>query len=472
MKYSEEELDQLEETVEKYSIIVKDTKLLKVISSYNKFFSCFNKLFTTLNSEKILTVDPYGQEYNLKKLECPDSSPIAYNEEAYTISIRLTHYNSLLTYIKTADILDINILDPVKIDKVSKLIHYLDWNRLFDPQPIEINTEALNKVLFDYQKDRGQKYIIAALKASTSDIDKYSKEISGELESVKLYFNEKYKLWVRREVLPNVKLPPQLQGQNIKKAHDMISAKVLEFNQPLYIELIGEILKEDFTNDGDDVKKSIVARLQNGDITAPKAIKKHKEETPLQLLEKALSELSKMSSQTDSITQKLQENDEMIRDEKYSFIEKIIDYIKHILIGNKRKTYYRIKVQDSPELKVTEKELEFEKFIYSIKLLNKKLVELKNIESDLYLQFISRGEEEVQIKLHQLLSKSKYIYKNLCALNSFFKKGLNASKGIQVELKVLLSSIDKSQAIYFEYKKTQSDAQEDITYKPDINLIT
>ena len=246
MKYSTEEIKMLEDLLEKYKEYIKKNKFETLNSAFNKFYGSFHKLFTTLSSEKIISIDPYGNEYNLTSLKCPDSSTVPYNEEAYTISIRLSHYNALLTHIKTTEILNIENLDPDKIGNIQKLIQFIQWDHLFDPQPLEINTEALNKVLFYYQKDRGQQFILSSIKASVSDVFRYGNEMQNYFSPIILYYNELYKLWIRKEILCLIKLPPELKGKNIKQAHDIITKKIKEFKNPVYIELIGEVLKEDF----------------------------------------------------------------------------------------------------------------------------------------------------------------------------------------------------------------------------------
>ncbi|QEN04829.1 hypothetical protein EW093_08975 [Thiospirochaeta perfilievii] len=471
MKYSEEELKKLNKLLEDQLDIIKDKRIIKALGSFNKFYSSFHTFFSTLCSEKIITQDPYGDEYNLKSLNPPDSSEVPYNEEGYTISIRLTHYNSILTYIKVKNIISLENLNPTVINKIINLVHFLDWNRLFDPQPIETNTEALNKVLFYYKKDRGQQYILSSIKSSLTDIERYGKDLIKMLEPISLYIREKYKLWIRENVLTNLKLPPELQGKDIKKAHDMIRMKIHELGQPIYIELIGEVLQEDFTENGLNVRKEILTKLEEIDVESKDNTKKKKSitnEKPIDILEKSLHELMNISTQTNSIIEKMWVNSIGLREETYSFIEKIIDYLKYTLLGSPRNTTYLVKTVEGEQ---KEKSLEFEKFISKTKILNKQLSDLKENIDDCYSSLIAEGEDEVSKKLHKLLSKSRFTYKNLLMLDNFFKNNLKDSKGIQIELKVFLSSIDKSQASYFEYKKIIDDLEK-TTYKPDINLTT
>ncbi len=472
MKYSEDDLLKLEIILENYKLKIEKNFLHEAISNFNKFFASFHKFFLTLCNEKIINEDPYGKEYDLDKLEYPDVDGIPYNEESYFISIRLTYFFSLLTHIKSAEILNIDSLTPDIIRKIIRLLNFLDWDRVFDPQPEEVNTEGLNRVLFNYQKERGQQFVISTLKASLSDILNYANELILDLEPVQFYLDENYKLWVRKNILTQMKFPPVLQGENIKRAHDKISKKIKESGNNVHIELIGEILKEDFTYDGEDIRKGIIFKLEDNEESLF-SNKVEKPETPIEKIGKSLTELSKLTSQIESIIDKEVENSAMYRDEHYSILEKLLDYIKYNIFSARRRTCYLIKINEIEESKVSEKNIEFEKLISTVKELNKTLNNYKNGESGDLKELLSENEDEIEKIIHQLLSKSRYIYRHLEALDSFFRLNLNASKGIQIELKVLLSCIDKSQEIYFEYKKLMNELKlNSTTYKPGINLTT
>lgn len=474
MKYSLEQLDRLKLIIENSKNILESKNIMKLNETFNKFASSFNYFFTILCSEKIINIDPYGEEHDLKTLNIPARSPVDYNEENYIISIRLTHYSFLLNFIKDEGIIALNQLTRKKISKIEAIVKFIDWDRVFDPQPLEINTEALNKVLFNYQKDRGQKYIISSLKTSIEDIFNYSKDFVAELEPVKLYINESYKLFIRKEILNLVKLPPELQGTNIKKAHDLISNKVRELAKPLYIELVGEVLKEDFSSDGEEIKIKIINLLEHvgDDAIKPQMKEDQKIKIPLELLKKSIMELSKSSSQFDTIIEKCNKNSDMFKDETFTIFDKISYFIKYHIFKSNKNTIYTLEISNNSNEKPKNKVIEFEKFIISTKSLKKILENYKDCDSDTYKKQFDKEEEEIKITIRQILSKCRYIYKILSGMDHFFKNKLNSSKGIQVELKALLFSFNKAQNTYFEYKQLKNNDKEKTTYKHNIDLTT
>lgn len=466
MKYSEEELEKLNEILKNYKQMVDSGTIPKLFRSYSKFYSSFNSFFSTLCSEKIITVDPYGNEYNLTELEPPEATEIPYNDEEYVISIRLSHLNSLFTYLKTEEnILSLESLSKKKTQNIAKLLKFIHWTNIFDPQPEELNTEALNKVLFYYQRDRGQRYIISSLKASISDMELYANEIITDFEKINLFYDEEYKLWIRTDILPNIKLPPEIQGPNIKQAHDLISAHIKETKSPLYIELIGEILKEDFSSDGDIEKQEIIEKLSEDPEADKRNPKEKKEQTPVEMLEKSLIDLSEISTQIQTVIEKEKINAEKVREETYTIIEKVFDYIKYSILGARRRTIYVVEIIDPGETERVNREIQLETFLISLEANEKTLSKYRDGDSEEIRSLVLSGEEELEKELHKLLSKSRHSYKLLNSLDTFFRKNLKDPKGIKVELKVMLSAIDKSQAQYFEYKKAIDEKS--TTYKPD-----
>lgn len=462
MSKNEDYIKLLRATLEEIEKNIKDEEGARLKSSFNKFLSSFNIFFQTLSSEKIISKDPYSQEYELADLNYPDTAPIPLNEEEYMISIRLSYYSALLNYMKDENIIDFENFMHIMNKHIVKLFSFLEWDRLFDPQPTEVNTAALNKLLFFYQKERPQQYIISSIKTCLNDINIYSTDLIKNLNSLHDYYNEKYKLFIREDVISTMQLPQILKGTNIKKAHDKISAKVIALKQPLFIELIGEILKEDFKTDGDTARKKVIAKL-----TKTEEIESTEEENsdPIDIFKKSLLELSIFSSQIDSLVEKLTENSIIYRKDTASFFDKIFDYIKYTLLSNKRVTILNIPTTDKNGENTTNKEIKLEDFIISLKILHKKLKNYKNTESEGYIELFSKDEEHINIEIHQLLSKSRYIYKIVQSLDVFFKKETENSKGLQIELKVILSAINSSQNLYFEYQKVKSETK--TTYKPD-----
>lgn len=441
---------------------VENNSLQKINKTYKRFYSSYNSLFKLLCDEGIIKEDPYKEDYSLTSLKLPDESHIPHNEEEYQLAIRLSHYQALLEYIKEELFFSFEELTPKSVDLILKLIQFIDWYRLFDHQPQGENTVALNKILFLYQKDIGHTFVVSTLKSTTGNIDRYSKMLIEELEDVKLIVDEEYKILLREQIFSTIKLPPQLSGENIPKAHALVIKKVKESKLPLYTTLIEDILLEDYSPEGDILKKDILDRLA---VTPTETENKEiveKKVDPKEFLEKTILELYKISSQIFPILTKTQENSISYREETYSILEKIIDYIKHSIFLNKRETYYTLKVIGRSESDSELKEVNLEKFLTSFNSLHTKLDNYKNKDLPLFKALSDRPENEIEAFTHQLLSKCRYCYKITYALDSFFKKALEDTKGVQVELQAILSILNKAQALYQEYINLKEESQSNL----------
>lgn len=453
MKLTTQQIENLKCLLQNRRIYTEEVVLGRFSSAYNKFYSSFSSLFKLLCEENIIKEDPYKKEYSLSTLEPPDETPIPFNEEEYAITIRLSHYHAILEHIKENVSPSLEFLTVNRIERVKKVITFLDWERLLDLQPNGVNSEALNKIIFLYKKDRGHTYVTSTLKSTNKNIEIYSKELLKEISEIALYKSEEYKLFIREEILPDLKLPPEIKGENIKKAHDMISGKIKSLNEPLYINLIGEILKEDFTTDGERIRTEIFNKLDITNIDQSKKIKTEKKVSKKDLLANSLLELAKISSQAEPTQLKLEEDTELFRDSTYNLLDKFFDYLKYTLLLKKRETIYPIKVVEKKNDNPIEKKLHFEKFIYTLHSLHKKLESYRSKESPEFTELFLKKEDDIQLVIHQLISKSRYCYKVATGLDKFFKENIDAPKGIQVELKAIHSLLDKSQAYYLEFVK-------------------
>lgn len=438
---------------------VENNSFDKIHKTYKRFYSSYNSLFKLLCDEGIIKEDPYKEDYSLHSLKLPDESHISHNEEEYQLAIRLSHYQALLEYIKEKIDFSFEELTPKSVDLIMKLVQFIDWYRLFDHQPQGENTVALNKILFLYQKDIGHTFVVSTLKSTTGNIDRYSKILIDELEEVKLVIDEEYKILIRENIFSTIKLPPQLNGENIPKAHNLVIKKIKESKLPLHKTLIEDILLEDYSPEGDILKKDILDRLtitpketENNEVTEKKI-------DPKEFLERAILELYKISSQVFPILTKTQENSITYREETYSLLEKLIDYIKHSIFLNKRETFYTLKVIGKSESDSELKEINLEKFLTSFNSLHTKLDNYKNRDLPLFKALLERPENEIEAFTHQLLSKCRYSYKIAYALDTFFKRALEDTKGIQVELQAILSILNKAQALYQEYTNLKEESQ-------------
>lgn len=459
MKLSNDELLTLKTKLESRKEEVIESELQKLNTSFRGFCSTYNTLYKTMCDEKIIKKDPYGSENKLETLDLPDESQIPYNEEEYAMSIRLGHFYCLLNHIKENIIFSIDFLTPLKIAKLFNIGTFINWDRIFHPQPEGINTEGLNKLLFTYQKDINNNFVLSTLKSTAGHIHNYSQEFLLLLSDIKLFNIEIQKLWIRENILPNIKLPPTLNGENKEKGFDLIYEQAKKLNYKLESTIINAVIQEDFTEDGYIVRSERINSVLNiGKNDNSKEELKNKKQTKENILQETLTEITKIIYQLNSLVEKIEENSTLYRESTYGIIDMIIDYFKYHIFKNKRETIYNVKIKDALSNKLVEKELKLESFIDKIKSYNNKLDKYLDSSSIEYREIFSESSENISKELHNLLSSANYIYKTANALDSFFKLDIDEPRGIQIELKAIKINHDKGQSLYNDFINLNSES--------------
>lgn len=457
MKLSNDELITLKTKLLSREEEVIEGELQKLDTSFRGFCSSFNTLYKTMCDEKIIKKDPYGSENQLESLNLPDESQIPYNEEEYAISIRLSHFYCLLNYIKENITFTLEFLTPLNIAKLFNIGTFINWDRVFHPQPEGINTEGLNKLLFIYQKNINNNFVISTLKATAGHIHNYSQDFLLLLSDIKQYNIEIQKLWIRENILPNIKLPPVLNGENKERGYELIYQEAKNIDYKLDSTIINAIIQEDFTEDGDKIRTERINSVLNiGVEESTEDDLNNKEPTKESVLQETLCEITKISYQLNSIIEKIEENSTLYRESTYGIIDIILDYLKYNIFKSKRETIYTIKVKDSLSNKLIEKELKLEILINKIQIYNKKLDNYLDSSSIEYIELFSDTNENISKELHNLLSTASYIYKTVNALDSFFKLDIDEPRGMQIELKAIKINHDKGQSFYNDFINLKS----------------
>lgn len=406
--------------------------------------------------ELIIKPDPYSSDIDFSKLELPDESEIGYNEEEYALSIRLSHLNSLLEYMKESVDFNIDFFTPIKIARLFNLGTYINWDEIFHPQPQGINTEALNKVLFMYQKDISNSFAISTLKSAASSCSEYSQDFLETLSDIKLLKQELDKSWIRENVLPDLKLPPVVDSSNKTQAYDLIKEKGKTLRKNLESTAINSILKEDFSEDGDKLRaESLASALKIEPEETLEEDKTPKKPSREIILKEILSELVKVTYQLDPLNEKLMENQELYREDHYTLITYIIDLIKYSLLKSKRETRYIINVKDAITGRMIPREMIIEEFMVKLQSLNKLLEKYGDSNSVEYQNLFNREENDSIKEVHNILSKVYYIHKITDSLDSMFKLDTENPRGMQIELKAIKSIYDKCQTLYNDFINTK-----------------
>lgn len=457
MKLSSSELTDIKNKLFIRENEIVETDLVKLNTAFRSYISSFHTLYRTMCDEKMIKEDPYSETYKLSTLDVPDESPVPLNEEEYAMTIRLGHFNALLDYIKENIEFSLDFLNPLNIAKLFNIGTFINWDNIFHPQPEGFNTEALNQILFQYQKDINNTFVIATLKTAAKSAHEYSQEFLLLLSDIKIFIIELEKLWVRENILPVVKIPPEVSDSDKEKAKDIIRQKAKEFKHNLEVSVINGVLQEDFTSDGDKEREEKLNTALKVIEKKDQSNNKPKGPTKEGILENILCELTKVVHQINPIVEKLEDNSTLYRESTYGLIDLIVDFIKYSLFNMERETKFNIKVVDSVSNRMKEKELNFENFIEKLLSYNSKLSLYQDTGSQEYKKLFTEDNEDIAREVHALLSTTNYIHKTVDALDTLFKLDVEEPRGMQIELKAIETLHKKCHGLFNDFINLNKD---------------
>ena len=155
-----------------------------------------------------------------------------------------------------------------------------------------------------------------------SQLSKSSASINKILKSLTDFHRERYKVAVRKLVLPGAIINPATLTTNTREAVAEIkrSFAINMKGQPFYNELIEEILKEDYSPDHAVLQQELLGRLA---VTQPDTAKNVKNESLKPVLLDGIRILGAVSPQLDELAAKVADNHHIIVTADRGFFDKL-----------------------------------------------------------------------------------------------------------------------------------------------------
>ncbi len=453
MKYSDNELKEITELLDSFHKYLSPNSAQNIGLIYNKFYSSYSSFYRQLCDEAIISEDPYKNDYSTEKLDLPDSEEIPRSDEEYFLTVRLGHYQALLSYIRNDISFSFELLTIKKIKRIKKIITYIKWDYLFSHKThfSDSNSASLNDLLSSFNQNNDKNFLITTLKEIAKNISGFADDLIQKLDIVLLYRNEKYKNWLRSNIFTMLKIPDEMSEEaviNFKKTINTIFNENQNFEEKNNKELNNQVILEDFTQKGAEQKLNYLEDLRriakeftdNEEQAVPKS----------QLFKSALVSLTPISIQLVSCLKKMEFDGVLFRKSSFNIFEKIVDYLIHTVLHEKRHSAYILEIHNEGQIEPECRTIELEDFNEKTTLLANKLEQLKN-KKDMPIQNLyKKSEKEIEDFLRELISSIEDSYVILSAFDKYFKQKISHVKGIQVELGAIKSLLLKSEALFLE----------------------
>jgi len=453
----------LAEALEQRKLWLDRNLLPQLKEEFTLFKASFGSLYQLLLRKGLIQEDPYKNDIKIGELEIPSESPFTDSERIEQMSIRLSNFDSQLDFLITFYQFSVDFLNLERIKRVAGLVKYFNWLQ-FTVNSQFINTRALAEIV-NLAKGGNDQLGTGLIVDSLQRLENATKNILKMLKELTDFHRQNYKLEARLRFFDALNLDRNNVFMKKEETMLLVKRKFAETmsDRPFYPELFDELLKEDYSAEGESLKKDLLKRLS---IPEDTKTKKKAEVSFRPTLVEALRSLNGLSFiLTDTIT-KLDENKFILDSEQNGFWQKVRQVILKMLNKDMEEVFYDIEYLD-PVLGTTKSEkLNFGQFRLELDKKARTLASLSSRNSAFMTKLETASEEQLLTLLSKNIEDLQKIHRTLSALDEFFKSEVSKEnrekvRGIKPEISAVKNAIVKANQKRHEYI-AQKEEQEQL----------
>ncbi|MGI5084340.1 hypothetical protein [Treponema putidum] len=445
--------------VEELSVVLEtkrnefNTKILpKVQENYNIQISALHAIRSTLLKKRVIHDDPYKYDSKMTEVEIPSKENFADSEKASVIGTRLAHYETMLDFVNNYYQFNTDFLTPKRISILLELNSTFIWSD-FTNTSTHTNTRAIADIINNLFKGPDQ-LSNSLLRDSVAHMGKSEVYINTQLKSLSFFHREEYKLLMRREIMPSVKVSkadcsnPANILREIKKIFSIKMKK-----KPFYTDLIVEIIREDYGEDSSILQQEILSKLEikeKQDSFSPQKVNNRP------ILISGLKILSNSAPHLKAALEKIKSNQEMVYKAENTVFKKLAQIFRQILKLDPPEKHITIIITDTINQNTKKQTINYS--VFEKEVLQKiSLFQSILMPNSAVNQKIKTMPDELLFKsLTKYISDSNEILKQLGGLDEFYKNVKpelrSKIRGIKIEITTITNSIIKANQYRAEYQ--------------------
>jgi hypothetical protein len=428
----------------------------KLHNSLRQFYSAYSALYNILLTKGLVKPDPYKNESRVTELAMPDIGAFNEAHKHDQFSLRLANFDNQLDYIVNFYTLSVDTLTQDKIKILLAVIKFIDWLRM-TPDSTSPNTQVMASIIAtERQRPTFDPLSAKNFGESLKKLEVMTKEIAAILKEFSDYNREFYKAEVREQLLS--KMPrSEMTVSAIKKKF----AVVLK-GRPFYVELIEEILNEDFSPDSAKLQIKILKSLATEAAAEEKKAPKKPESFKPYLIE-GLNAIGSTGVTLGEILPKLELNHKLYQNKKKSLREKIKEILASIVNKEADPVVYSGESID-PNKKdgIVKESIAYNQFLVEFEKKSKILKAL--VAQGPAASKLEAMEEPQLVELLERNIRDMQIYhRQLAFLDEFFKSGVDKEdkarvKGIKPDLSTIKNAVSKAAGKKLDYLAAKEEA--------------
>ena len=442
---------------------LEKTDLPNLKDELRGYHTGFASLYNLYLKKGLIHEDPYKQEAKIGEIEIPSSSPFTEAEKMEQLTQRLSNYDNQLDFLVNFYQFSPEFINLDRIKRILGLVKYIDWVNL-TPDSQHPVTKAVAEMT-NQIKIGTEPMTMSVISESLVLLSKSFNPIMGHLKFLSDYQRESYKLDLRESVTSA--MPPE-EAANVSQVRKKFAQACPGL--PFYPDLVEELIKEDYSPEGQELREAVLKKLQIED-KKPKAAKAQVSFKSI-LVEGILGLGSTVASFIE-ILGKLDENHTIFENKKKTFMEKLKKLMQHMFNMEPDPVIYEVEYIDPVKGIPVREKVNYISFRNDVERKIRTLTpmssrgpaasKLESMQEEQLIGFLERNVREVQ-SLHKTLS----------ALDEYFKAEVDKEdrdriKGIKPELAVIKNAIVRANARRHEYsaQKEEDEQLKRLGVKPE-----
>lgn len=432
---------QLSEAIQKKTVLYDSEELPAVFEKYKTIQGYLGNFSNVLLRKGLIQKDPYKHEKKVKDIQPIDKSPFLESERTSVVGIRLSDYDNTIEFITTYLKFSVECLTLDRIRKLATFNTCIPWTSLSGSS--DPNAKALGEIVTTIRSG-SDSMTTGMVNDIITHLGKDFADINAKLKELSFFQRERYKLDVRQKIVNMPSFDKGKASESIQTANSMIrKAFPAAFgNKPFYTELIEEIVKEDFTPEGAELRQLVLKKISAQSSSANKQVETTSGVDLHEILMESFRILSGVAPQFEVVISKLTENKDAIEAEQDNFFHRLVKMIRTMFGLPEKPIQYKVPITESITQTTRMETVNIQEFITDLDKRMRVYSGFSSRKNPAYIKINQLSDMKILEFLSKQLAECQKLLILLTALDTYFKKASSEMKSVKIRgMKIELSAI-------------------------------
>lgn len=427
---------------------LEQSEFPKFKEEFRAFHNSFVSLYKLLIQKKLVNEDPYKHEAKMGEIKVPNAIT-SERDRKDQLTLSLSAYDNQLDFLVNFFQFSLDFFTLENIKRILGLVKYIEWTRLTADSP-SFTTKVMAELITQL-KAESEPITANVINESLAKLNKSTGQIYNYLKDASAYNREALKLEMRNTITGTMN---EATVESIKKKFPTAMP-----GKSFYPDLAEELIKEDFSPSGEDLRNGILKQLAIPE-NKPKTVKK---EVNFKLtLVDGLMAISGVANALGEIAPKLEENHILFQNRKQTLMEKIREIFREMFNKEPEAVIYDIEYIDSVKGVTVKDKINYTLFRVD---LEKRIRSFASMGGRGNSRVEALDEKQLSSILERAVRDAQNLHKILGGLDEYFKaeaprESREKVKGIKPELATIKNAMIKANQKRHEYTAQIEEAEQ------------